>query len=158
MEPFCPRNGHFERERKEAAEQGVQPPLLASTDLADGEASYPAMATLSRFCWNPVDSSKICKAAIFPGKNPRPWLPYTPPATIGIRSLPSPLVRSQRPFGKSLRSPGDFLTESAFSNACACGKMQLGGHAACNASEFPGGRRNGNAFLLKGITPVQPVA
>ena len=94
----------------------------------------------------------------FPGNNPRPWPPYTPPATIGIRVASSPLVRSQRPLGKSLRSPGDFLTESAFSNACACGKMQVGGHAACNASEFPGGRRNGNAFLLKGSTPVQPVA
>ena len=73
-------------------------------------------------------------------------------------SRASPPVRSQRPLGKSLRSPGDFLTESAFSNACACGKIQVGGHAACNASEFPGGRRNGNAFLLKGSTPVQPVA
>ncbi|MDD6883229.1 MAG: hypothetical protein PUD50_05900, partial [Eubacteriales bacterium] len=38
--------------------------------LADREASSLATATLSRCCWNPADSArKICKAAIFSGKN-----------------------------------------------------------------------------------------
>ena len=44
--------------------------------LADGKATSPAI--LSKFCGNPADSGrKICKAAIFPGRNPRPWLPHS---------------------------------------------------------------------------------
>ena len=33
---------------------------------------------------------------ILPGKNPRPWSPYTPLTTIGIRAIRTPLVLSVR--------------------------------------------------------------
>ena len=46
----------------------------------------------------------------FSEKKQRPWSPYTPSATIGIREVPSPLVVSLR--SSSLRNADQFLSLS----------------------------------------------